>query len=232
MLINRINKNIRKIIIASLVGVSVLLTSIFIGQRNKINELKKKVYIQTQMTEEKQNYTETEIDISSIEERFNNEKKYEILNGTINIKHSYHRERDSILGLKSYYKLTGTANFYYSYVINLSSYKIIEASENKIKILIDKPELDKPSCHRVSNSFYRLDNECTTNILSNKNDAEITTRQWEDTFDIKGIENVKEYYSFKDKNKLLESKTKTAITELLRELGYKQRIEIIFSEEK
>ena len=43
---------------------------------------------------------------------------------------------------------------------------------------------------------------------------------------------MKEYYSFKDKNKLLESKTKTAITELLRELGYKQRIEIVFSEEK
>ena len=124
MLIDRINKNIRKIIIASLVGVSVLLTSIFIGQRNKINELKKEVYVQTQMTEERQNYTETEIDTSSIEERFNNEKKYEILNGTINIKHSYHRERDSILGLKSYYKLTGTADFYYSYIVNLSSYKI------------------------------------------------------------------------------------------------------------
>ena len=232
MLINRINKNIRKIIIASLVGVSVLLTSIFIGQRNKINEWKKKVYIQTQMTEEKQNYTETEIDTSSIEEKFNNEKKYEILNGIINIKHSYHRERDSILGLKSYYKLTGTADFYYSYIVNLSSYKIIEASKNKIKISIDKPELDELSCHRVPNTFYRLNDECSTNILSNKDDAETTARQWEDTFDIKGIENVKEYYNFKDKTKLLESKTKTAITELLRELGYKQRIEIIFNEEK
>ena len=46
------------------------------------------------------------------------------------------------------------------------------------------------------------------------------------------IENVKEYYNFKDKAKLLESKTKTAIIELLRELGYKQRIEIVFSKEK
>ena len=232
MLNNRISENARKIVIGLLVGVSVLLTSIFIGQHNKINELKKEVYVQTQMTEERQNYTETEIDTSSIEERFNNEKKYEILNGTINIKHSYHRERDSILGLKSYYKLTGTADFYYSYIVNLSSYKIIEASKNKIKISIDKPELDELSCHRVPNTFYRLNDECSTNILSNKDDAETTARQWEDTFDIKGIENVKEYYNFKDKTKLLESKTKTAITELLRELGYKQRIEIVFSEEK
>ena len=88
MLNNRISENARKIVIGLLIGVSVLLTSIFIGQRNKINELKKEVYVQTQMTEERQNYTETEIDTSSIEERFNNEKKYEILNGTINIKHS------------------------------------------------------------------------------------------------------------------------------------------------
>ena len=81
----------------------------------------------------------------------------------------------------------------------------------------------------MPNTFYRLNDECSTNILSSKDDAET---QWEDTFDIKGIKNVKEYYNFKDKTKLLESKTKTAIIELLRELGYKQRIEIVFSEEK
>ena len=230
MLINRINKNIRKIIIASLIGVSVLLTSIFIGQHNKINELKKEVYVQTQMTEQRQNYTETEIDTSSIEERFNNEKKYEILNGIINIKHSYHRERDSILGLKSYYKLTGTADFYYSYIVNLSSYKLIEASDNKIKISIDKPELDELSCHRVPNTFYRLDKECSTNILSNKDDAETTTRQWSNTFEEKGIENITEYYELKDKKNFLESRAKSEIIELLRTLGYRQNIKIVFNE--
>ena len=230
MLINRINKNIRKIIIASLVGVSVLLTSIFIGQHNKINELKKEVYVQTQMTEQRQNYTETEIDTSSIEERFNNEKKYEILNGTINIKHSYHYERDSILGMKSRYQLTGTADFYYSYVVNLSSYKIIEASNNKLKISMDKPILDKPACHRVPNTFYRIDDECTANILSNKDDAETTTRQWSNTFEEKGIENITEYYELKDKKNFLESRAKSEIIELLRTLGYRQNIKIVFNE--
>ena len=230
MLNKRISENARKIVIGLLIGVSVLLTSIFIGQHNKINELKKEVYIQTQMTEQRQNYTETEIDTSSIEERFNNEKKYEILNGTINIKHSYHRERDSILGLKSYYKLTGTADFYYSYIVNLSSYKIIEASKNKIKISIDKPELDELSCHRVPNTFYRLNDECSTNILSNKDDAETTARQWSNTFDKKGIEYIKEYYELKNKKTFLESKTKSEIIELLRTLGYKQNIEVTFNE--
>lgn len=229
MLNQRISSKARKIVIGILLGVSILFTSIFIGQHNKINNLKRDLYIQTQTTEEQQNYTETTIDTSTIKEKFNNEKKYEILNSTINIKHSYHYERDSILGLKSRYQLTGTADFYYSYVVNLSSYEIIEANKNKLKISVDKPRLDKESCHRVSNTFYRLDDECTANIMSNKNDAETTTRQWEDTFDKKGLENVKEYYNLKNKNNILESKTKTAITELLRELGYKQRIEIIFN---
>lgn len=229
MLNQRISSKARKIVIGILLGVSILFTSIFIGQHNKINNLKRDLYIQTQVTEQRQNYTETTIDTSTIKEKFNNEKKYEILNSTINIKHSYHYERDSILGLKSRYQLTGTADFYYSYVVNLSSYEIIEANKNKLKISVDKPRLDKESCHRVSNTFYRLDDECTANIMSNKNDAETTTRQWEDTFDKKGLENVKEYYNLKNKNNILESKTKTAITELLRELGYKQRIEIIFN---
>lgn len=229
MLNQQISSKARKIVIGILLGVSILFTSIFIGQHNKINNLKRDLYIQTQTTEQRQNYTETTIDTSTIKEKFNNEKKYEILNSTINIKHSYHYERDSILGFKSRYQLTGTADFYYSYVVNLSSYEIIEANKNKLKISVDKPRLDKESCHRVSNTFYRLDDECTANIMSNKNDAETTTRQWEDTFDKKGLENVKEYYNLKNKNNILESRAKTAITELLRELGYKQRIEIIFN---
>ena len=229
MLNQRISSKARKIVIGILLGVSILLTSIFIGQHNKINNLKRDLYIQTQATEQRQNYTETTIDTSTIKEKFNNEKKYEILNSTINIKHSYHYERDSILGLKSRYQLTGTADFYYSYVVNLSSYEIIEANKDKLKISVDKPRLDKESCHRVNNTFYRLDDECTANIMSNKNDAETTTRQWEDTFDKKGLENVEEYYNLKSKSNILESRTKTAITELLRELGYKQRIEIIFN---
>ena len=229
MFMDKISKNARKIIVASLVGLTILFGSLFAFQHRTINNLKKDLYIQTQMTEQKQNYTETEVDTSSIEEKFNNEKKYEILNGTVNIKHSFHYERDSILGLKSRYQLTGTGDFYYSYVVNLSSYKIIKATDNKLKISIDKPFLDESACHRVENTFYRIDEECTANIMSNKKDAETTTRQWEDTFDKKGKEYIKDYYNMEDKNDYLDSKTKQQITELLRELGYTQRIEIVFN---
>ena len=120
MLNKRISKKVRYIIIGSLLGISILFTSMFI-QHKKIKQLEKDLYIQTEQTEQRYNYTETEIDTSSIKEKFNQEKKYELFSGTVNIKHSYNYERDSILGMKSRCKLTGTANFYYQYVINLSS---------------------------------------------------------------------------------------------------------------
>ena len=224
MLNKRISKKVRYIIIGSLLGISILFTSMFV-QHKKIKQLEKDLYIQTEQTEQRYNYTETEIDISSIKEKFNQEKKYELLSGTVNIKHSYNYERDSILGMKSRCKLTGTANFYYQYVINLSSYKILQCTNDNIKISIDKPYLNEESCHRENNSFYRIDDECSNNILSNKNDMEKITRGWEDTFDTKGIKYIKDYY----KDDYLMNKANETVIELLRELGYKQRIQIVFN---
>ena len=224
MLNKRISKKVRYIIIGSLLGISILFTSMFV-QHKKIKQLEKDLYIQTEQTEQRYNYTETEIDTSSIKEKFNQEKKYELFSGTINIKHSYNYERDSILGMKSKCKLTGTANFYYQYVINLSSYKILQCTNDNIKISIDKPYLNEESCHRENNSFYRIDDECSNNILSNKNDMEKITRGWEDTFDTKGIKYIKDYY----KDDYLMNKANNIVIELLRELGYKQRIQIVFN---
>lgn len=224
MLNKRISKKVRYIIIGSLLGISILFTSMFM-QHKKIKQLEKDLYIQTEQTEQRYNYTETEIDTSSIKEKFNQEKKYELFSGIINIKHSYNYERDSILGMKSRCKLTGTANFYYQYVINLSSYKILQCTNDNIKISIDKPYLNEESCHRENNSFYRIDDECSNNILSNKNDMEKITRGWEDTFDIKGIKYIKDYY----KDDYLMNKANEIVVELLRELGYKQRIQIVFN---
>lgn len=224
MLNKRISKKVRCIIIGSLLGISILFTSMFV-QHKKIKQLEKDLYIQTEQTEQRYNYTETEIDTSSIKEKFNQEKKYELFSGTINIKHSYNYERDSILGMKSRCKLTGTANFYYQYVINLSSYKILQCTNDNIKISIDKPYLNEESCHRENNSFYRIDDECSNNILSNKNDMEKITRGWEDTFDTKGIKYIKDYYE----DDYLINKANNIVIELLRELGYKQRIQIVFN---
>lgn len=197
------------------------------GQYHKINTLEKELYIQQNMTEQKYNYTETQPDISSIEDEINKICEYKILDGTFNIKHKYAYERDGLLGMDHRYILTGTADYYYELITNLSTARVISATNDKIKIEVSYPQVNDEACHRVANTFYRLDDECDKTLLSNKLDAEKCTRQWEDSFDTKGLQFVKEYYTYDDVRKDTEKATIDAIKILLEELGYSQSLEVI-----
>ena len=231
MLNKRISKKARTIVIGIVVGAALIFGSLFVHQRNTINELKREVQIQTETTEQRLNYTETKVDTRTIETKFNELQKIEVLNGKINIKHTYNYNRDSILGLDSNYKLGGTADFYYSFAVNLNSAKIINANKDNITISVDKPYLDENTCHRIANSFYRMNDECDANLLSNKKDAETCTRHWEDTFDKKGTANIKDLYSKDDKKvKELNNDTKKIIKDLLVTLGYDQNVKIVFND--
>lgn len=229
MLNKRIKVSIRGIVIALIVGASVLAGSIFMHQRHTINDLKKEVQIQTETTEQRLNYTETKIDTSTIENKFNELQKIEITSSKINIKHTYNYQREGFLGMDCKYKLTGTADFYYSHVVDLTSYEIISVSKDKITISIDRAYLNKDACHRINNTFYRMDSECDSNLLANKKDAEKATRHWEDTFDKKGIKEVENYYRDEKMIQELNKDTKIFITDLFRTMGYNQDIEIVFN---
>ena len=180
-----------KVIAVGLTGVVV--SGIVLNQQFEIRQLEKDLQIQQNITDQKHNYTETIIDISSLKERLNEECSFKVLDSTINIRHTYSYKRDSILGFKSEYKLVGTADFYYALVTDLSQSTIMKATDEKIIIEVPRAKIDEKAYHRVANSFVRLDHECSANILSNKKDAERATRQWEDSFDTKGIEYVENY---------------------------------------
>lgn len=199
----------------------------FLNQQHKINDLQKELYIQQNMTDQRYNYTETQIDISTLEEELNQQCEFKVFDGTINIKHTYVYQRDSILGLKSKYKLVGTADFYYSVIANLSQARIIKATKNKITMEVPRGTIDKPACHRVANTFVRMEEECDDNILANKEDTEKATRQWEDTFDAKGLQYIEEYYNYAGVQKRVDEATVHQIKALLEELGYSQSLEII-----
>ena len=199
----------------------------FFNQQHKINDLQKQLYIQENMTDQKYNYTETEIDISTLKEEMNKQCNFKVFDGTINIKHTYVYQRDSILGLKSRFKLAGTADYYYSMIINLQQAQITKATANKIVMEVPKAEIDKPACHRVANTFIRMEDECDANLLANRNDTERATRQWEDTFDTKGLQYVEEYYNYYEQQNKLERATVHQIKALLEELGYSQSLEVI-----
>ena len=214
-----------KVIAVGLTGV--VISGIIINQQYEINQLERDLQIQQNITDQKHNYTETLIDISTLKEQLNEECNFKVLDSTITIRHTYSYKRDSILGFKSEYKLVGTADFYYALTTNLSQATIMKVTENKIVIEVPRATIDEKAYHRVANSFVRLDLECSANILSNKQDAEKATRQWEDSFDTKGIEYVEKYMARDSVQNKIDQLTVRQVQALFEKLGYSQAIEVI-----
>ena len=214
-----------KVIVVGLTGV--VISGVVLNQQYEIRQLERDLQIQQNITDQKHNYTETLIDISTLKEQLNEECNFKVLDSTITIRHTYSYKRDSILGFKSEYKLVGTADFYYALTTNLSQATIMKVTENKIVIEVPRATIDEKAYHRVANSFVRLDLECSANILSNKQDAEKATRQWEDSFDTKGIEYVEKYMARDSVRNKIDQLTVRQVQALFEKLGYSQAIEVI-----
>ena len=199
----------------------------FFNQQHRINDLQRELQIQQNMTDQRYNYSDTQIDISTLKERLNKECNFKIMDGTINIKHTYVYQRDSILGMKSKYKLVGTADFYYSSTVNLRQANITKATKNRITLEVPRASLDTKACHRVANTFVRMNDECDDNFLANKTDTEKATRQWEDSFDTKGVEYVQNYMERENIQNRVDQLTVRQVQILLEKLGYSQDIEVL-----
>ena len=212
---------------AAAIGLSgVVLSGVFLNQQYEINKLEEDLQIQRNITDQKYNYTETILDVTSLKERLNEECNFKVLDGSINIRHTYVYKRDSILGFKSQYKLTGKADFYYALTVDLSKSTIIRATDKTIAIEVPRAKIDEKAYHRVANSFVRIDAECDTNILANKRDAETATRQWEDSFDTKGVEYIQKYMTRENIRNTVDQHTIRQVKLLLEKLGYSQNIEV------
>ena len=214
-----------KVIAVGLTGIVV--SGVVLNQQYEIRQLEKDLQIQQNIADQKHNYTETMIDVSTLKEQLNEECNFKVLDSTINIRHTYSYKRDSILGFKSEYKIVGTADFYYALTTDLSQSTIMKATENKIIVEVPRAKIDEKAYHRVANSFVRLDHECSANILSSKQDAEKATRQWEDSFDTKGIEYVEKYMARDNIQNKIDQLTVRQVQTLFEKLGYTQAIEVI-----
>lgn len=214
-----------KVIAVGLTGIVV--SGVVLNQQYEIRQLEKDLQIQQNIADQKHNYTETMIDVSTLKEQLNEECNFKVLDSTINIRHTYSYKRDSILGFKSEYKIVGTADFYYALTTDLSQSTIMKATENKIIIEVPRAKIDEKAYHRVANSFIRLDHECSANILSSKQDAEKATRQWEDSFDTKGIEYVEKYMARDNIQNEIDQLTVRQVQTLFEKLGYTQAIEVV-----
>lgn len=212
-------------VIAIVMAVIISLGALF-GQHNKIKQLEGELYKQQNIVDQRYNYTETKVDINSIQNEVNNLCEYKILDGTVNIKHTYVYQREGFLGMNHTKKLVGTADLYYELTTNLKDAKILKADNDDIVIQISKPQINKEACHRVANTFVRIDDECDQSLLSSKEDSEKATRHWEDTFDNKGVSMIKDAYADGYKEKDTMNATIEQIRLLFKELGYNQDIDV------
>lgn len=225
----RLKKYASKKVVAVILTIMVTLGTIFI-QNKQIQSLKNQLN-NTQVTiEQMQDTSQTIIDPATIQAKLNKQCEFKILDGTINIKHTYNYEREGFMGIDRNKVLTGTADFYYQITTDLRNAQVIDANDNTIVVSINTAEVSKKSCHRVMDTFIRIDEECTHSLMSSKKDAEDTARLWEDTFDKKGYEYVKEYYEFSDVRSNLNRQTEEQIKLLFAKLGYNQNIEVIITE--
>lgn len=198
----------------------------FINQYNKIKHLEGELYKQQNVVDQRYNYTETTIDIKSVQNDINKIYEYTIMDGTVNIKHTYVYQRDGVLGISHTNTLVGTADLYYELTTNLKDAKILKVNNNEIVIEVNYPTVDEKSTHRVHNTFVRMDDESSKSLLSNKEDSEKATRHWEDTFDVKGYSMIKDAYETGYKEKYLTNVTIEQIQSLFKELGYNQYVNV------
>lgn len=224
----RLKKYASKKVVAIVITAMVTLGSLFF-QNRQIQNLKKQLSDSQIKIEQIHDTSQTTIDPATIQAKLNKQCEFKILDGTINIKHTYNYEREGFMGIDHTRVLTGTADFYYQITTDLRNAKVIDANDSTIIVTIDEAQVNQKSCHRVADTFVRMDEECTQSLMTNKKDAEETTRLWEDTFDTKGYEYVKEYYGFTDVRNSLQAQTEEQIKTLFEELGYNQNVEVVIN---
>ena len=220
MHINRVTKELRKKVI-SCVLVGMTLLGAFVGfkhQQNKINDLQYQLDIKQQVEERGTHYTESMINVKTIKSEFNRLNSYRIFEGSINMKHKYNFTEDSILGLKKKGTLSATADIYYQYEVDLSNAEIT-IQNDIINIKLPRPTLNENSVHRKVDTFHIIEDETTMNWLMRDKEGVKIMRYWEDTFDIKATQQIKDYYNTVDNESYLKSIAKREVRDLLTTLG-------------
>ena len=221
MHINKINKKIVKQVIASLlIALSLSSVIFFKHQRDQINNLKYQLELKQDKDNQDKGYYISIADVESIENEFNKLNSYTVFNGTMNLKHTYKYERDSVLGLKARGQLTANAIVYYEFKVDLKNADIsVDYDKNTINITLPKSTLNEASVHRKNNTFKILEDETTKNILMGTRDGQLLQRYWEETFDISAIDKIKEIYDTQEKQEYLERITKMEVLDLVNTLG-------------
>ena len=222
MLNKRITKNIRnKVIAGVLVFVTLLGGGIFFKhQRDQINNLKYQLELKQMKEERATDYTISSYDTKNIEFKFNEIKEYKIMDSSISMKHKYIYTDEAFLGLHRKAILTGNVNIYFQYNVSLVDAEIKE-TDNEITINISKAYLDKDTVHIIPNTFIKIEDECSHNILSNYESGRKIQQHWNESAVENSYKYIEEYFN---DSKKIELHTKEQVKELVQTLTNKKVI--------
>lgn len=219
MHLKRIGKNIRdKVVAFVLIGLAVVGGIMgFVHQQNKINDLQYQLNIKRQVEERASDYTISSYDTKNIEFKFNEIKEYKVMSSTISMKHKYLYEDEAFLGFHRKATLTANANIYFQYNVSLATADIKETND-EITITLSKAYLDKDTVHIVPNTFVRIEDECSHNILSNYEQGRKVQQYWTESAIDNSYKHIEEYF---DDSCKVEAYTKEQVKELVQTLTNK-----------
>lgn len=221
MHIKRINKKIVKQVIASLLIVLSLSSTIMLGfKQSKINDLQYQLEMKQDIDERSSNYTISSYDTENIELKFNQIKEYKIMDSSISMKHKYIYEDEAFLGFHKRAILTANVNIYFQYNVALADANIKETND-EIIITLTKAYLDKSTVHIIPNTFIRIEDECSHNILSNYNEGRKIQQYWVESAIDNSYKYIEEYFN---DSKKVDTYTKEQIKELVQTLTNKKVI--------
>jgi hypothetical protein len=132
---------------------------------------------------------------------------------------------EAILGFDKKATLTGNANVYFQYNVSLADANISE-TDDKITIELKSIYLDRDTVNIVPNSFIRLDDECSKNLLANYKSGEKIMDYWNQSLIEKSYEYIEENYN--DSIKIRAYATRE-IKDLVNTITDK-KVEVIFKE--
>lgn len=222
MHINRITKSLRNKIISSVL-IFIATFSGFVGwkyQENKINDLQHQLEMKQDIDERSSNYTISSYDTENIELKFNQIKEYKIMDSSISMKHKYIYEDEAFLGFHKRAILTANVNIYFQYNVALADANIKETND-EIIITLTKAYLDKSTVHMIPNTFIRIEDECSHNILSNYNEGRKIQQYWNESAIENSYKYIEEYFN---DSKKVDIYTKEQIKELVQTLTNKKII--------
>ena len=115
--------------------------------------------------------------------------------------------------------LSGTATCVYDVDVRLSNANIFVDSRNVLNVELEKPFLDRDSVHMEPNTFLMNEEKSNLNMWMRRQDSQELQKFWDNTFNIRAIDKLEEYYNEQYQRDKLNAIAKQEVGDLLRTLN-------------